>query len=131
MSSVQLFSIASQKAQWLTEKQGVIASNIANASTTGYQSREIEPFSSILKSQASGFSGGLSRTHSKHLNAQGITDRSHASKGTTQSIEISHSGNSVSIEAELIKGSEVARSYALNANIVKSFHRMLLMSVKG
>ena len=131
MSSVQLFTIASQKAQWLTQKQGVIAGNIANASTTGFKAQEIEPFSNVLSLQTSGFTHGLKRTHADHLNTQGAMGSSPNSSAITQSANTSYSGNSVSLEEELIKGSGVARSYALNANIVKSFHRMLLMSVKG
>jgi flagellar basal-body rod protein FlgB len=45
-------------------------------------------------------------------------------------IKVSASGNSVSVERELIKADEVNRAYALNTNVVKAFHKMLLMSVK-
>jgi flagellar basal-body rod protein FlgB len=45
--------------------------------------------------------------------------------------DVTHSGNSVSMEQELIKAGEVNRSFALNAGILKAFHRMLLASAKG
>ncbi len=51
----------------------------------------------------------------------------HAGK---KSVEVKPSGNSVSLEQELIKADEVNRAYALNTSIVKSFHRMLMMSAK-
>ena len=41
-----------------------------------------------------------------------------------------HSGNSVSLEKEMIKASEVNRSYKLNTSVVKAFHRMLITSAK-
>ena len=44
--------------------------------------------------------------------------------------EIIHSGNSVSLEQEMIKAGEVNRAYALNTSVVKAFHRMLLASAK-
>ena len=44
--------------------------------------------------------------------------------------EITHSGNSVSLEQELIKAGEVNRAYRLNTSVVKAFHRMLLASAK-
>ncbi len=44
--------------------------------------------------------------------------------------EITHSGNSVSLEQELIKAGEVNRAYKLNTGIAKAFHRMLLASAK-
>lgn len=41
-----------------------------------------------------------------------------------------HSGNSVSLEQEMIKGNDVNRDYSMNSAVVRSFHRMLLSSVK-
>ncbi len=45
--------------------------------------------------------------------------------------EVVHSGNSVSLEQEMIKGSDVSRDYSMNAAVVRSFHRMLLSSAKS
>ena len=44
--------------------------------------------------------------------------------------ETSHSGNSVSLEQELINAGDVNRAYRLNTGIAKAFHRMLLASAK-
>ena len=45
--------------------------------------------------------------------------------------EVVHSGNSVSLEQEMVKGGEVNRDYSMNAAIVRSFHRMLLTGAKA
>ena len=45
--------------------------------------------------------------------------------------DVVHSGNSVVLEQELIKAGEVNRSFALNAGIIKAFHRMLVASARG
>jgi flagellar basal-body rod protein FlgB len=45
--------------------------------------------------------------------------------------DITVSGNSVSLEQELLMAGEINRSYAMNSGVVKAFHRMLLASVKG
>jgi flagellar basal-body rod protein FlgB len=42
-----------------------------------------------------------------------------------------HSGNSVSLEQEMVKGGDVNRDYSMNTAIVRSFHRMLLSSAKA
>ena len=44
--------------------------------------------------------------------------------------ETTHSGNSVSLEQELINAGDVNRAYKLNTSIAKTFHRMLLASAK-
>lgn len=44
--------------------------------------------------------------------------------------DITHSGNSVSMEQELIKAGEVNRAFRLNTSVAKAFHRMMLASAK-
>ncbi len=127
MSDIQLFRIASQQAGWLAARQKVIASNIANAATPGFKASDVVPFASVLHSQAS----SMTMTNSRHLNVSGQTGVQSIPTRVNETGEVDHSGNNVSIEAELMKGGEIARAYSLNTNIVKTFHRMLLQAVKG
>jgi flagellar basal-body rod protein FlgB len=48
----------------------------------------------------------------------------------SESWDTVYSKNSVSLEQELIKAGEVNRQHSLNTSVVKSFHRMLLSSVR-
>ena len=50
MSSIYLFEVGSQKAQWLSARQTAIAANVANANTPGYHAVDIQPFSAVLDS---------------------------------------------------------------------------------
>lgn len=127
MSAIKLFSLASEQARWLALRQSAVASNIANANTPGYKAVDVQPFSSVLESQSS----SMHITNARHLNASGLMGMSRAPAIIEETENVSLSGNSVSIEKELIKGSEIAQSHALNTGVVKAFHRMLLMSVKG
>ena len=45
--------------------------------------------------------------------------------------DVVHSGNSVSLEQEMMKAGDVNRDYSLNTAIVKSFHRMFMTSAKS
>ena len=49
LSSVYLFEVGSQKAQWLSARQTAIAANVANANTPGYHAVDIQPFSAVLE----------------------------------------------------------------------------------
>ena len=40
------------------------------------------------------------------------------------------SGNSVSLEQEMMKEGDINRTFTLNANIKRAFHQMLMLSVK-
>lgn len=125
MSGIGIFGVAFQQAQWLSVRQTAIAENVANASTPGYRSVDVEPFDSVL--QKAGLD--LSRTTAGHM-ATGMSGIRPPAVERDKDLKVSVSGNSVSIERELIKADEVNRAYALNTNVVKTFHRMLLMSVK-
>ena len=63
-----------------------------------------------------------------HLTAVDTDTRATAKK---DSWEVVHSGNSVSLEQEMVKAGDVNRDYSMNTAIVRSFHRMLLISAKA
>ncbi|HZH52853.1 MAG TPA: flagellar basal body rod protein FlgB [Microvirga sp.] len=126
MGAVYLFDLASRQAQWLAVRQSTIAGNISNANTPGYKARDVEPFQSVLdKTQLA-----MVATNGGHLGIDGSTVRS-AKVKKTESWETMHSGNSVSLEQEMVKAGTVNREHTLNTSIVKAFHRMLLASTKS
>ena len=53
------------------------------------------------------------------------------SRQGSPSWEITHSGNWVSLEQELLKSGEVGSANSLNRAIVKVFNQMLMTSLKG
>ena len=44
--------------------------------------------------------------------------------------DVTETGNSVGVEQQMMKTGEVNREYALTTNIVKSFHAMLMASLR-
>jgi flagellar basal-body rod protein FlgB len=121
-----LFDIASSQARWLELRQTTIATNVANANTPGFKARDVEPFNKILD----GMPVTLAVTSPSHMQIS-TTEAETRAASKKDSWEIVHSGNSVSLEQEMIKGGEVNRDYSMNAAIVRSFHRMLLSGMKG
>ncbi|WP_314946823.1 flagellar basal body rod protein FlgB [Bradyrhizobium cosmicum] len=121
-----LFELASSQARYLELRQSTIATNVANANTPGFRARDVEPFNQVLD----GTPVRLATTSPSHmqLSAAETDTRATAKK---DSWEVVHSGNSVSLEQEMIKGSDVSRDYSMNSAIVRSFHRMVLSSAKS
>lgn len=120
-----LFDIASRHMTWLAQRQMVTAGNIANANTPGYGAREINPFASYLE----GPSIALTRTSPQHLTLpEGMIAEAGARQGSGWGS--THSGNTVSIEKELMTASSTNRMMNIDASITRSFHRMILSSVK-
>ncbi|MBS8260811.1 flagellar basal body rod protein FlgB [Roseibium polysiphoniae] len=125
MEPVYLTKLMSQSNGWLSTRQATIAENIANANTPGFKAKDVEPFVSVIDKTRL----AMTATHGNHMGTN--TDMPEASKvRKSDSWLVTHSGNSVSIEQELVKTGEVARAHSLNASVAKSFHRMYLASVK-
>lgn len=124
VQSVQLFQLAAQQAKWLASRQSAIAGNIANVNTPGYGTVEIEPFDRVLDSRRV----TMRNTVAGHIPVGG----SGSSFGMRQVDEpaLLPSENTVVLENELIKASEVRRAYDLNTAIVKAFHRMMTMNTR-
>lgn len=128
MNPIQLFSLASRQADWLSIRQEVVAGNIANANTPQFRARDITPFEVVLDTTRS---TAMARTHPSHISAtEGSDDVEVDEAELNDEIGIQESGNSVSIATELTKTGEIKRQYELNANLVSSFHRMMLQTVK-
>ncbi|MGH6859988.1 MAG: flagellar basal body rod protein FlgB [Phyllobacterium sp.] len=123
---MHLFELAARQAEWLSVRQAAISGNVANANTPGFKARDVEPFKDVL-SQAR---LTMAATSPKHLeiDASGVAATALRKDAVT---EQNHSGNTVSLEMEMVKSGEINREFALNTSIVKAFHRMMLSSVKG
>ena len=120
-----LFELASSQARWLELRQSTIATNVANANTPGFKARDVEPFNKVLD----GMPVRLATTSPTHMQlSPAETDTRATAK--KDSWEVVYFGNSVSLEQEMIKGSDVNRDYSMNSAVVRSFHRMLLSSTK-
>jgi flagellar basal-body rod protein FlgB len=126
MQPVNLFDLASQQARWLAVRQTAVSSNIANANTPGYAAVDVQPFEAILDQP----SVGMRATHARHISA-GESDGGFSVRQTNDSVPIMPSGNTVTLETELMKSGEVRRGLEMNTAIVKAFHRMLMMTTRG
>lgn len=126
MNSIHLLDLASRQAGWLSARQSVTAGNIANVDTPGYRAQDVEPFSEALESTRL----AMAATAPGHI-ANDAMRHGDVATSRQKPWEIKDSGNSVTLEVELMKAGEIGRSFSLNTAIVKSFHNMLMMSAKS
>lgn len=126
MNSLYLFNLAAKNTEWLSVRQAAIAGNIANANTAGYKAKDVAPFDSVLNSTQLTMTatrpGHVTPPPSGSLPPQIQDDATW---------EVMHSGNNVSLEQQLLKAGDVNRAYALNNNIMRAFHGMLMTSVRS
>lgn len=126
MGPVYLLELAASQARWLETRQATIASNVANANTPGFQAYDVTPFSAMLEKTAA----ALATTSPRHIASTGA-DMAAQRARKSESWDVVHSGNTVSVEQEMLKAGEVNRDYSMNTAVVKAFHRMFISSVKG
>ncbi len=123
---MDIFALASAHNSWGTARQSIIAANIAHADTPGFKAKDISAFAAEMKAA----NLRMNTTHTQHIQPTGAEAAGHSSK-TDIPWEVSHSGNSVTLEQELLKSGEVQRDLSLNHAIVKSFHRMMLAGLRS
>lgn len=123
---MQLFNIISRHNQWLSVRQSAIAGNVANANTAGFRAQDVQPFEMAVEQARL----SMASTQPGHLSS-GPPGAPETELRRGDPWEVSHSGNNVSLEQEMLKAGEVNRAYRLNTSIAKVFHRLILSSSRG
>lgn len=120
MSDMPLLAMLKQRMSWLSARQNVLAQNVANADTPGYTARDLKPvnFQDILQSATtpSQFQGGMIVTDPRHisLKQQGASDYNDFA---SPDVAANPSGNSVSLEQEMIRVSDTQAEYQAASNL--------------
>lgn len=104
-------ALAERRIAWLEERQRVLAQNIANADTPGYQPRDLPDFS---KSLAGAF--GMARTSGLHLAGSGGAARAKADRAAT---DRAPNGNAVSLDREAMKVADTDTAHALATGLYR------------
>ncbi|MFD2031552.1 flagellar basal body rod protein FlgB [Ancylobacter dichloromethanicus] len=121
-----LFDLTSRHAAWASVRQATIAANVANANTPGYRAADVEPFAAVLDQTKL----ASVRTSPGHLPV-GDTQAARTRVSDAESWDVTESGNSVSLDQQMLKAAEVSSAFSLNTGIVRAFHRMVLASVRS
>jgi flagellar basal-body rod protein FlgB len=125
VSQPYVLQLAAQRTQWLTSRDELIAANIANANTPGFQATDLRPFSSILDTaQVS-----MVSTNAAHMTPGG-DQFAEARVVEAGGPESTLSGNSVNVENEMMKLGEVNRDYTMATNIKRVIHQMMMSALK-
>jgi len=100
ISDIPILSMLRERMQWHQTRQQVLAENVANADTPGYQAKDLTPlnFEGQLRQVAA---LDLDRTDAGHLNAD-TADESQFATNAAAHYEVKPRGNSVSHEDEMM-----------------------------
>ncbi|PTQ75022.1 FlgB family protein [Celeribacter persicus] len=123
--NLDIFKMASGLASHAVSRQEVIAKNIANADTPAYRAKDIASFADTYKS--GDFGAGMHATRAAHL-----IDTQEASQGYTlldAPDAGSPNGNTVSLETEMMKATQVRQQHETALAVYKSSMNILRTSI--
>jgi flagellar basal-body rod protein FlgB len=117
LTKIPFFDLINKRLAWLSQRQDVLAENVANANTPGYKARDLkEPsFAELLRGADP--SNRMAATQAGHIvastraNAYKVID----DKSATPTIN----GNAVDVEAEMMKVSKTGIDYQFAISLYK------------
>ena len=122
ITSIPLLAMLRGRMSYFTERQRLVAENVANASTPGYRPRDLAPFRFRATSPASGVGPGagsesptvMAVTHPGHQRPSGPDDfaaaRGYRVERAPDSVT-TLDGNQVSLEDEMMRMSDSRMNY--------------------
>jgi flagellar basal-body rod protein FlgB len=132
VSQIPLIGLLQQRMSWLNSRQAVLSQNVANADTPGYSARDLKPmdFAQVLNGASAGneYQGGLMTTNARHIQ---ITPPESAPFGDTSApdTEANPTGNTVSLEQEMIKVADTQAQYQAAANLYSKAINLLRTAI--
>jgi flagellar basal-body rod protein FlgB len=118
LQDIGLFTAIGAKLNYLSQRQTIIAQNIANSDTPGYRPQDLQKvdFSTMVKDLVSPQGVNLSITDENHMPnpAAEVSTKERAQKKT---YEVAPAGNAVIMEEQLIKSGKNTIDYNLMLNL--------------
>lgn len=123
--NLDIFQMATGLAKHASSRQEVIAKNIANADTPEYRAKDVAPFQATYDNRGS--SAAMKSSRAGHLHG-------HAAH-SAQPVFVdapgpsSPNGNTVTLETEMMKATEVRHQHDLAMSVYKSSMNILRTSI--
>lgn len=116
MTDTPLLSMLRQKMAWLGQRQNLLSQNVANADTPGYSPSDLKPidFARTLRATVAG-PARLDITDPRHLSGARPVDP--YKNFQTRDRLADASGNTVSLEQEMIKVAETQAQFQAATNL--------------
>ena len=112
LSQIPLFQMLRGRLTYLSDRQKVIAENVANADTPGYAPHELKPFSFQAQMQAQAASAsGMATTQPGHMLPPHAKSTRSARPVVAKDSETTLDGNSVVLEEEMLKMGQARMDY--------------------
>jgi flagellar basal-body rod protein FlgB len=118
LTDVPLLIALRERMSWLNSRQTLLAQNVANADTPGYAARDLKPmdFQAELDCRTAPTFAGIATTDARHITVP-VSGSTQSTDGEVTRVETTPTGNSVSLEEEMIKVADTQSQYQAASNL--------------
>jgi flagellar basal-body rod protein FlgB len=135
LGDIPLFAMLKSRLGYLSDRQRVIAENVANANTPGYKARDLKAFSFQAHVQAASGAvaatpaGVMAVTQPGHMQPKGVGSSGVKAVKAADS-EVTLDGNGVVLEDEMVKLTQARMDYDAAIGFYQQSLSMLKMAVR-
>jgi flagellar basal-body rod protein FlgB len=131
MTDIPLLAMLKSKLSYVSQRQALIAQNVANADTPGFAPRDLKPFSfdQALKTAQSGGGVQMARTSAGHLQIDAPTGGAFGAQ-TAPDSEVRLDGNRVVLEDQMMKLTQAKMDYDAAVGFYQQSLQLLQMAIK-
>jgi flagellar basal-body rod protein FlgB len=115
-TKIALFDLAEKRLTWTAQRQSVLAGNIANANTPGFQARDVTSFADVLAG-----TGTMAPVQTQPGHLAGTMPSGVASVARQRPAVRALDGNAVSLDEQLTKVADAETTQALVTSIWKKY----------
>ncbi|MBL8642157.1 MAG: flagellar basal body rod protein FlgB [Alphaproteobacteria bacterium] len=131
IENISLFQAMNAKMGYLAERQKIISQNVANADTPGYMSQDLRKvdFSKMVENISKNkMHVTMDTNNPQHMMAPDQSPNPKMAKSKTP-YEVKPDGNSVVLEEQMVKASDVQMNYTLMLNLYRDAADMIKTSL--
>jgi len=125
-NTLTLFGMAKNRLNWLTQRQEVLAQNIANSDTPKYRPSDLKPYDFKQLVRRENMQLTLKTSNPKHLHGIKHSVSDYSSDVERKPFETSPNGNAVILEEQMAKVSETQ----VNHRFITQIYKKNLMMIK-
>jgi flagellar basal-body rod protein FlgB len=131
IADIPLLGMLRERMSWLNARQDTLSQNVANADSPGYLARDLKPmnFEDMMKRvNGESQSSGLTTTNPLHINISASQPGNYAGEDAPDT-EASVTGNTVSLESEMIKVSDTQAQFQAATNLYSKAISMMRTAI--
>ncbi len=131
LNKISFFAMAKKRLSWLTQRQEVLAHNVANADTPKFKSRDLEPFKFERMVRRESMQLNMEVTHGDHAAGRRKRIRDYAEETDRRPFETSPADNAIVLEEQMAKIHETNASHKLTTKLYTKQLSLIALAVKS